>query len=251
MNSSERYQNGATISTWDKVSDNYEWDNYWKGYENKAHLHILLSYIGDPREKTIIEVGCGSGFLSIALALKGAQCSLLDISSKSLRIAIDGFTRFGLEEPDSYNEDALASTVSSNKFDIVYNIGVIEHFFDEGKELLLKEMYRMAKPGGKIIITAPNAWCLPFQFAQILKKWRGTWTYGYEDDMSPGRLYKLAKRCGYNNSQSYAYNKVVGLAWVPRIGYPIVQKLGWNTFERHCQRSCMGYVSILIINKEA
>jgi ubiquinone/menaquinone biosynthesis C-methylase UbiE len=249
MNSSERYQDKTTRSTWDKISQRYDWDNYWLGYDNQANFKVLLSYIGNPKGKAIIEVGCGSGFTSIALAQQGARVTILDMSSESLKIATDGFKRFGLEQPEAYNEDALSSSVPSESFDIVWNGGVIEHFYDDGKEMLLREMYRMAKIGGKVIVTVPNAWCWPFQVAQYVKKLRKTWSYGYEDDMSPMRLRKLCQRLGFSNIETYAYNTVVGWAWLPKIGWPIVYNLGWNTLDRHCQRSWMGFVSILIIDK--
>ena len=249
MNSSGKYQDKETIAIWNNLSEQYDPTNYWEGYDNQANLKILLSHIGQPRKKRIIEVGCGSGLISLALGKLGAECAILDISSVALKGAIDGFLKSGLSEPECYNEDALSNSVPSNSFDVTWNGGVIEHFYDNGKELLLKEMYRMTKPGGKVIILVPNAWCLPFKIVQIWKKFRKDWAYGYEDDMSPRRLRKMCIRLGLTNIEAYAFNTVVGWAWIPRIGFSIMQRFGRNTLECHCRHSRMGFVSVLVIKK--
>jgi 2-polyprenyl-3-methyl-5-hydroxy-6-metoxy-1,4-benzoquinol methylase len=209
---------------------------------------VLLFHIKNPRNKKIIEVGSGSGCVSLALALKGAQCTLLDISQKSLEVATDNFIRSGLKTPEVYNENALNSTVPSSSYDVVWNAGVIEHFFDQGKERLLVEMIRMAKPAGKVIILVPNVWCLPFQLMQAILKMLGRWQLGFEDDMSPRRLRRLCERIKLRNFEAYSYNPVAGWNSIPIIARAI-KFLHLNRMELHCHRSRIGKVSILVITK--
>jgi SAM-dependent methyltransferase len=242
------YQPDKVAAVWDKVSLKYNYDAYVRGPENQANLLALLDHIGDPAGKRIIEVGCGSGFTSLALAQGGAQCALLDLSPEALAGAKAGFARHGLPEPECYLNDALHSTVPSDRFDLVWNGGVIEHFYDAGKALLIQEMLRMAKPGGRVVILVPNRWCWQFQIVQAWQKLRGTWKYGFEDDMSPRRLRRMAESLGIRQLWTYAFNPVVGWRWVPKLRR-LLNWLDLETVEQHCRRTPTGFVSVLVIHK--
>lgn len=242
------YQPGDVAAVWDKVSRKYDYDAYVRGPENEANLRTLLEHLGDPTGKQIIEVGCGSGFTSLALAQRGARCALLDVSSEALAGAKAGFAQHGLPEPESYLGDALRSTVPSDRFDLVWNGGVIEHFYDPGKELLVREMLRMARPGGLVIIMVPNRWCWQFQLVQAWQKLRGSWKYGFEDDMSPRRLRRMTERLGIRVSTAYAFNPVLGWRWIPKVR-GVVKQVGLDTAGWHSRRSPIGFVSVLVIRK--
>ena len=51
--------------------------------------------------------------------------------------------------------DALNLPFANNYFDVVLSISVIEHINDEGDSLAMKEIWRVLKPGGKLILTFP------------------------------------------------------------------------------------------------
>jgi len=51
--------------------------------------------------------------------------------------------------------DALNLPFPNNYFDAVLSISVIEHINDEGDSLAMKEIWRVLKPGGKLILTFP------------------------------------------------------------------------------------------------
>lgn len=242
------HQQADLVSTWNAVSSSYDETAYWDMPENSANLAVLLSHIGDPAGKLVIEVGCGSGFTTVALARRGAHCALLDISPVALETASAAFTRAGVPTPEQYAEDALHSSVPANRFDLVWNGGVIEHFVDDGKALLMQEMVRMCKPGGKAVILVPNRLCWQFQLRQAWQKMRGTWKYGFEDDMSPGRLMRMARRLGFPSAKAYAFNPVAGWHWIPRTG-PVLRRLGLETVVHHQRRSATGLVSVLVISK--
>lgn len=242
------HQSQDVTSVWDAVARRYDPITYWSSPQNQASFRTLISHIGEPKGKRIIEVGCGSGYTTVALAERGAECALLDISAEALRVARQAFIAANLGEPACYHEDALKNTVPSDIFDIVWNSGVIEHFDDRGKEKLIGEMVRIARPGGKIIVLVPNAWCWQFQLIQAWQKFKGTWAYGFEDDMSPRRLRKMCARVGISGVLTYAFNPVFGWRWVPLIR-DLLRPLKLDTVEWHCRRSWMGYVSVLVITK--
>lgn len=248
MSNKIKCQEEETVKVWENVSQYYDLKKYWDLPENHANLEHLLNYIGSLSGKRIIEVGSGSGFTSLALAKKGALCAFLDVSAASLKIVKDNFINMGLQVPECYNEDALSNHIPSNSFDIVWNGGVIEHFYDDGKKKLILEMLRIAKPGGKVIILVPNALCIQFQIIQAWQKFRKTWQYGFEDDMSPKRILNMCKQFNLNIIDCYAFNPILG--WRQ---YPIVNRLlkicGYETIKHHSKRSRIGFVTIIAIQK--
>ena len=232
---------------WDGIAQTYQQQRYWGGPENHANLHWLLHEIGDPRGKSVIEVGSGSGFTSLELARRGAAAALLDISPRSVELARSYFMAEGLPAPTCFLEDALRSSVPSESFDVVWNGGVIEHFADADKERLLHEMLRMVKPGGVVVVMVPNAWCWQFQIKQRMLKLRGKWAYGFEDDMSPRRLRRMCERVGVR-ADVYAFNPVLGWWWFSKLR-PLIRLLRLNTPEHHRRRSWMGFVTVAAIRK--
>ena len=243
------FQRKDLVSTWDSVSTEYDESTYWQLPENHANLQILLQHLGDPAGKRVIEIGCGSGFTTLALARLGARCALLDVSPVALATAVAGFSRAGLPPPEQYLQDALHNTLPSERFDLVWNGGVIEHFFDDGKALLIQEMVRLCAPGGVVIIMVPNRLAWQLQLRQAWQKFRGTWKYGFEDDMSPNRLRRMAHRLGFARCETYAFNPVATWRWLPRTT-KILRWLGWETLERHMRRTPFGLISVLAIRKE-
>lgn len=248
MSTSTQYQLKNTVETWDSLGPRYDREVYWRALENHANLKELLRQIGDPRGKLIIEIGAGSGFTSMALAEQGASVAILDISKVSLQQALAQFEAFEMAVPEHYVADALDNGLPDDTYDCVWNGGVIEHFFDDGKKRLISEMYRITKPGGKVVIMVPNAWCWQFQIMQAWQKLRGTWAFGMEDDMSPRRLAAMCKEIGLPPAEVYAFNAVAGWRWVPIIK-KIVKYGGFETAKGHSRRSWMGFVSVLVISK--
>ena len=241
-----QFQKPDLVNIWDTVSADYQEATYWELTENRANLEVLLSYLGEPGGKRVIEIGCGSGFVTLALAKKGALCSLLDISPVALQNAASAFERAGLPKPPCIQADALQSSLPAGAYDLVWNGGVIEHFFDEGKALLIKEMVRICAPGGTVVILVPNRLCWQLQLRQAWQKMRKTWKYGFEDDMSPGRLRRMARKLGFTNADTYAFNPVARWHFIP-YARRILARLRSETLERHTRRSVTGLVSVLVI----
>ena len=131
---------------------------------------------------------------------------------------------------------------------MVWNGGVIEHFLDDGKALLIREMARICAPGGVVVILVPNRLCWQFQLRQAWQKMRKTWKYGFEDDMSPGRLLRMARRLRLADVEAYAFNPVAGWHFIP-YARRILAWLRPETLERHKRRAITGMLSVLVITK--
>jgi ubiquinone/menaquinone biosynthesis C-methylase UbiE len=119
----------------------------------KSYLERMEKYLLKGKRKgEIIELGCGDGKLSTALAKKGYQLTACDISDTAIKLV----KKFAKEK------DVLIKTVRcdvtkmkfpDNKFDFAIANSILEHLEDEEKAL--KEWSRILKPGGRIVIVTP------------------------------------------------------------------------------------------------
>jgi SAM-dependent methyltransferase len=181
--------------------------------------------------------------MSAELQKLGAKTVLVDLSLKALSFAREHLANNGLPAQLCL-QNGLQLGFRDACFDVVWNAGVIEHFRDEGKVVLIKEMYRVVRPGGMLFVAVPNALDPPFRLSKLVQQWRGTWKFGYEDDLSPSRLCRLAKRAGLKDFEVFAYDPIVGWWFLPR-GHNVCQALGLNTLAWHLKRSRFGHVVCL------
>lgn len=97
----------------------------------------------------VLDVGCGTGLNARVLATKGHEVVGIDISEK----AIEKFRQAGFvgEKCDIAKEIPFKDC----SFDLVYASETIEHVVDTKR--FLAEIYRVLKPGGMLLLSAPNS----------------------------------------------------------------------------------------------
>jgi predicted SAM-dependent methyltransferase len=102
-----------------------------------------------------------------------------------------------------------------NCFDVVFNDGVIEHFsltdYPNYKDAL-REMVRVAKPGGKIIVDVPNWHCFAHTlYKWVLKKTGKKYEYGYEKSFRRNELIDLFKEFNLTHLELQSYDSAHGV----------------------------------------
>jgi SAM-dependent methyltransferase len=112
---------------------------------------------------TVLDVGCGSGWLTYLLARRGFEATGIDL----------GPTAF--EPPPLPNlhfrqGSALHIPFADAAFDVVMANTMLEHT-DRPREVLL-EMKRVLKPGGLLFITGPNLVALGPSLRLLVTVWR-------------------------------------------------------------------------------
>lgn len=103
----------------------------------------------------ILDVGCGAGILSEALAKLGAEVVAVDPSENLIEIARNHSAQQGELKITYFNEliqdHALAN---KEKYDVIVTSEVLEHVVD--KKHFLKACVECLKPGGSIFVTTIN-----------------------------------------------------------------------------------------------
>lgn len=105
----------------------------------------FLKEIFPPPPKTMLEVGCGTGYVSLFFAKRGYRVTCLDINAFILKIAKKNFIKEGAKGKFMVG-NAESLSFKDNTFDIVTSFGLLEHFGDP--QTAIDEMVRVLKKGG-------------------------------------------------------------------------------------------------------
>jgi len=174
-----------------------------------------------PFDGKILDAGFGTGRFCLALAkdYPGSEIHGLDISQNLVDDANRAAGHLELENATFHRGDILNMPFPDNTFDVVFNEGVIEHLPEY--EDAFREMVRVAKPGGKIIVGVPNLYCLPHTIRKGLIRLLGMeFEYDIEKSFIPGELMQMFKRNGVRNVENtgyYSTQSIIRLFWVTKI----------------------------------
>ena len=98
----------------------------------------------------VLELGCGTGYFTSALAKTGAQITAIDISPDLLRVAREKCVRPNI----SFEiQNAYSLSYGEGTFDAVVGSSVLHHLEVNSA---LREIHRVLKRGGSIRFTEPN-----------------------------------------------------------------------------------------------
>lgn len=173
-------------SVWDKIYKNYKGPDIKNKYIHSKLIKVLEKYM-NPAD-SILEPGCGSGYMVSYFQNHGHYSVGLDINEEPLKVARDMFGAKNLKKGDLFN-----LPFKNSSFDIVWNEGVLEHFKINKSIEAAKEMARVSKK--YVIIDVPNRYNLCV-VTKMLQKTVGMWPYGYEESYSIRRLKYLMEKAG-------------------------------------------------------
>jgi SAM-dependent methyltransferase len=98
--------------------------------------------------KKALDIGCGKGLFLDVLKNAGKETFGLEPDVDAVQILVD-------KGHHAMQGNVFTATIEDNSFDLVTMFQVFEHI--ETPDLLIKEVYRILKPGGYFIIETPNS----------------------------------------------------------------------------------------------
>jgi SAM-dependent methyltransferase len=159
----------AATASGDRLADQRYWDDYWRRVglpieitrspqtsgSIAAILDVLETYLPRRPGMSALEVGGAPGqYLAWLSKTFGYTCHVLDYSPVGCEKARRNFEALGIPL-GLFEGDLFAdSTESIGSFDLVYSLGLIEHFDDFGEAI--RRHARLASPGGWVVIGCPN-----------------------------------------------------------------------------------------------
>lgn len=103
----------------------------------------------------ILEVGCGAGLVTVALARNGYTVDAVDPTVAMLQMTRNDAVRHGVQDQIRIHAaDVHALPFQAHAFDLVIAVGVIPWL--HSARLAVQEMQRVLKRGGHLLVTADN-----------------------------------------------------------------------------------------------
>lgn len=107
-------------------------------------------------DSDVLDVGCGAGPASIALAARGARVKAIDTVPRMVNLTCQSAREAGLTESiHAALGDVHSLQFADNTFDAVVAIGVL--YWLHSPQKALQEIWRVLKPGGHLVVSADNA----------------------------------------------------------------------------------------------
>ena len=170
---------------------------WWDPQGPQKALHALnparLGYVAARvplRGAAVLDVGCGGGLLSEALAGEGAQVTAIDLAPDLLKIARLHKLESGVEVDYRLSSvEALAAQQPAG-FDAITCMEMLEHVPDPGS--VLAACATLLKPGGRLFVSTlnrtPAAFALAIVGAEYIARLLPTGTHQYRDFIKPSEL---------------------------------------------------------------
>ena len=148
--------------------------------------------------KRIVDVGCGGGILTEAMAERGAVALGIDLGDKPLGVARLHKLESGANvDYRRISAEALAREAPAT-FDVVACMELLEHVPQPAQ--IVAACAKLAKPGGLVVVSTinrnPKAYALAVIAAEYVLRLLPTGTHDYAKFLTPAELASFARAAG-------------------------------------------------------
>ena len=178
---------------------------WWDPAGPQKALHALnparLGYVAERctlRDAAVLDVGCGGGLLSEALAQAGARVTALDLAPNLLKVARLHGLESGIQV--DYREMAVERLAeeSPGSFDAITCMEMLEHVPQPAS--IIDACARLLKPGGRLFVSTlnrtPAAFALAIVGAEYIARVLPKGTHQYRDFIKPSELASWLRTSG-------------------------------------------------------
>jgi 2-polyprenyl-6-hydroxyphenyl methylase / 3-demethylubiquinone-9 3-methyltransferase len=166
-----------------------------------------------------LDIGCGGGILSDAMARKGAQVLGIDLATKALKVA--QLHALEAQTPNITYREVSAETLAAEQpcsFDVVTCMEMLEHVPDPAS--VVQACADLVKPGGWVFFSTINRNPKSFLFAIVGAEYilnllpRGT--HEYAKFIRPSELAHYARQAGLElkTTRGLEYNPLTKRYWL-------------------------------------
>ena len=171
------------------------------------------------KDKQVLDVGCGGGILSDAMARVGAHVTGIDLATKSLKVA--QLHALETQTPNVSYREVSAEALALEKpasFDVVTCMEMLEHVPDPAS--IVQACATLVKPGGWVFFSTLNRNPKSFLFAILGAEYvlnllpKGT--HEYAKFIKPSELANDCRAAGLDlqASKGLQYNPITRRYWL-------------------------------------
>lgn len=159
-----------------------------------------------------LELGCGTGETSVALACQGKEVMAIDYSQEVIELVSKLVNDFNCKENMKVlKRDVTKSLDIEKKYEMVFQCGLLEHF--EEKQRI--ELLRLWKENCSNIMVSiiPNANSIPYNVGKKIMESNNSWEYGLE--LPQMTMKQEFEKAGYRNIKEYTIGVKKALEFLP------------------------------------
>lgn len=163
--------------------------------------------------KTVLDVGCGGGILSEAMAQRGATVTGIDLGQANLNTAKLHALESGLNI--DYQHIAVEELAAKQpaSFDVVTCLEMLEHV--PNPQSIIQACYALVKPGGKVIFSTinrnPKSYLFAIIGAEYIMRMVPAGTHEYSKFIKPSELARWSRNAGLSvqHMTGMVYNPIL------------------------------------------
>ena len=145
----------------------------------------------------VLDVGCGGGLLSEAMAAAGAQVLGADAGATAIQVARLHALESGA--PVQYRQCPVEDIdLSEGGFDLITCMEMLEHVPDPAR--VVKHCAALLRPGGTLVLAtinrSPRAYALAILAAEYVLRLLPRGTHDYNKLLRPSELAQMTRRAG-------------------------------------------------------
>lgn len=162
---------------------------------NPVRLHYIDERVDGLRGKRVLDVGCGGGLLSEAMARKGATVTGIDLGTATIEVAELHALESGLQIRYLRESAEAHAAHSPGAYDVVTCLEMLEHVPEPAS--VLAALHTLVKPGGDIVVSTLNrnlkSWLLAIVGAEYVMGLLERGTHTYSRFIRPSELASWAR----------------------------------------------------------
>jgi len=200
---------------------------WWDPNGPQRPLHELnparLGYVSERislGEADVLDVGCGAGLLSEAMAREGARVVALDLAPELIDVARLHLLESGLQVDYRLVSVEELAAQAPGSFDAITCMELLEHVPDPGS--VLRACAALLRPGGRLFVSTLNRTPLAFAVAIVGAEYLAgllpKGTHDYKSFIKPAELSAWLRDAGFEleDVSGLAYDPIRRKAWVNR-----------------------------------
>ena len=200
MNTATRNFSQAELDKFDELAQ-----RWWDPNGPQKALHALnparLGYVAERvplRDAAVLDVGCGGGLLSEALARAGAQVSAIDLAPELVKVARLHMLESGVQVDYQVKAVEALAAERPGSFDAITCMEMLEHVPDPAS--IIAACATLLRPGGRLFLSTlnrtPAAFALAIVGAEYVARLLPRGTHRYADFIKPSELASWLREAG-------------------------------------------------------